>query len=112
MQETRPAKGWTGGAMLRKLLTNRVKGEADGTPRQEIRLICSGGEDRYTMSFAVFGFRYMHADSDGILDAEAIAVYSSMDEIGSFSCSHEGINRLFENTLWSMKGNFLDVPTG
>ncbi len=111
MQETRPAKGWTGGAMLRKLLTNQVKGEVDGTPRQELRLICSGGEDRYTMSFAVFGFRFMQADSDGILDAEAIAVYSSMDEVGSFSCSHEGINRLFENTLWSMKGNFLDVPT-
>ena len=111
MQETRPAKGWTGGAMLRKLLTNQVKGETDGTPHQEIRLICSGGEDHYSMSFSVFGFRYMQANCDGIIDAEAAAVYSSMDETGFFSCSHEGINQLYKNTLRSMKGNFLDVPT-
>ena len=26
-------------------------------------------------------------------------------------CSDERINRLVENTKWSMKGNFLDIPT-
>lgn len=41
----------------------------------------------------------------------AIAVYSDMEQTGSFACSDERINRLVENTRWSMKSNFLDLPT-
>ena len=42
---------------------------------------------------------------------EAIAVYSDMETILDFSCDNPLINQLVKNTLWSMKGNFLDVPT-
>ena len=44
-------------------------------------------------------------------DFTAIAVYSDMEQTGSFTCSNDLVNKLVENTLWSMKGNFLDVPT-
>jgi Bacterial alpha-L-rhamnosidase C-terminal domain/Bacterial alpha-L-rhamnosidase 6 hairpin glycosidase domain len=44
-------------------------------------------------------------------DFLAIAVYSDMEQTGQFECSNPDINRLLENTRWSMKGNFLDVPT-
>ncbi|MBO7405031.1 MAG: family 78 glycoside hydrolase catalytic domain, partial [Clostridia bacterium] len=111
IRETRPAKGWTRGALIKKLLTNKVSGVPDFTPKQEIVFTCSGGEDRYRMSFAVFGFRYAQLDTDIDIDAEAVAVYSSMEETGAFSCSNELVNRLASNTLWSMKSNFLDVPT-
>lgn len=78
---------------------------------QEITYICAGSEiEEYTPHFAVFGFRYVLVE--GIVDAdfEAIAVYSDMEETGSFCCSHELINKLVENSRWSQKGNFLDVP--
>lgn len=114
IQESRPAKGWTQMSLVKKLLTNKVSGESDPTPRQEIRFICSGGKDHYKTSFAVFGFRYAQLEGEVEVcpeDFRAIAVYSDMEETGSFVCSDERINRLVENTKWSMKGNFLDIPT-
>lgn len=114
IQETRPSKGWSRLGLVKKLLTNKVSGETAPTPRQEIRFICSGGEDHYKTSFAVFGFRYAQVTGDVAVcpeDFTAIAVYSDMEETGSFACSDERINRLVENTKWSMKGNFLDIPT-
>jgi len=34
-----------------------------------------------------------------------------MEQTGVFECSNPDVNRFLENTRWSMKGNFLDVPT-
>ncbi|MEG2930840.1 MAG: alpha-L-rhamnosidase C-terminal domain-containing protein, partial [Ruthenibacterium sp.] len=84
------------------------------TPKQEIVFFCSGGKDTYKTSFSVFGFRYVQIESDlalAPLDFSAIAVYSDLEQTGSFTCSDAMVNRLVENTRWSMKGNFLDVPT-
>ena len=112
IQESRPAAGWTQMGLIKKLLTNQISGENDPTPWQQITVFCSGGEDHYKTSFAVFGFRYAEIVGDAELsDVEAIAVYSDMEQTGDFSCSDERVNQLLKNTRWSMKGNFLDVPT-
>ena len=121
IQETRPKEGWVdsfmgpaGIKMLKKLLTNTVDGEADRTPWQQIRFTCSGGVDHYKTSFAVFGFRYVQLQADMAIDPAnftAIAVYSDMEETGDFTCSNGLVNKLLQNTRWSMKGNFLDLPT-
>ena len=114
IQDTRPAKGWNGLNLVKKLLTTKVSGEINPTPRQEIVFTCSGDKDEYKTSFAVFGFRYAQVIGDIDIrpeDFTAIAVYSDMEQTGSFTCSNDLVNRLVENTLWSMKGNFLDVPT-
>ena len=34
-----------------------------------------------------------------------------MERTGWFSCSDALINRLHENVVWGMRGNFFDVPT-
>lgn len=89
-------------------------GKPNATPKQEITLICREGENHYKTKFAVFGFRYASVVSVVELTAEnitAIAVYSDMEQTGVFECSNHLINRFVENTLWSMKSNFLDVPT-
>ena len=114
IQETRPAKGWNQLNLIKKLLTNKVSGEVNPTPHQEIMFTCSGGVDIYKTSFAVFGFRYAQIIGDIQVKPEnftALAVYSDMEQIGDFTCSNELVNKLVENTRWSMKGNFLDVPT-
>ena len=92
----------------------RIPGQLEPAPLQEIRFTCSGGADSYRTTFAVFGFRYALVDTDLPIDPaefRAIAVYSDMEQTGDFTCSNEDVNRLVENTRWSMKGNFLDVPT-
>lgn len=114
IQESRPAKGWNKLNLIKKLLTGKVSGECDPTPHQEIVFICSGGMDEYKTSFAAFGFRYAQFFGDVDVHPEevtAVAVYSDMEQTGSFTCSNDLVNRLAQNTLWSMKGNFLDVPT-
>ena len=34
-----------------------------------------------------------------------------MERTGWFECSDPLINRLHENVVWGMRGNFLDIPT-
>jgi alpha-L-rhamnosidase len=93
---------------------SKIKTELTVTPKQEIEFICSGRQDHYKTAFSVFGFRYALIETDIDFDPaqfRAIAVYSDMEQTGTFSCSNEKVNRFLENTRWSMKGNFLDVPT-
>ena len=114
IQESRPAKGWNQLSLMKKLMTGGIFGENNPTPRQEIVFTCSGGEDHYKTSFAVFGFRYAQVEGDLEIDPAdftAIAVYSDMERTGEFSCSDARVNQLVENTRWSMKSNFLDLPT-
>ena len=92
----------------------KVSKKLHASPEQKIDFICSGGEDHYCTKFAVFGFRYAEVKAEFPIDPakfEAIAVYSDMEETGVFSCSNEKVNQLVHNTQWSMKSNFLDVPT-
>lgn len=114
IQESRPAKGWSNLGLIMKLMGKEPKAPVEMTPKQEILFICSGEKDCYKTSFSVFGFRYVQIEGNVALapeDVEAIAVYSDMEQTGNFCCSNELVNKLYQNTLWSMKGNFLDLPT-
>ena len=42
---------------------------------------------------------------------QATVVSSDLRRTGHFTCSAPLLNRLHENVVWSMRGNFLDVPT-
>lgn len=44
-------------------------------------------------------------------DFKAIVISSDLRRTGDFNCSHASINQLHENTVWSMRGNFVSVPT-
>lgn len=112
IQESVSAKRYDTMAMMIKLMTNKATGIPTLTPLQEIRFTCSGDVDHYKTSFAVFGFRYVWIDGNVEPEnVEAIAVYSHMEETGMFQCSNDLVNKLYQNTLWSMKGNYLDLPT-
>lgn len=61
------------------------------------------------------GFRYAEITGwPGELDpgdVSAVVLHSDMRRTGWFESSHPLLNRLHENVLWSMRGNFLSVPT-
>lgn len=85
-----------------------------GGIKQEIHYICKDGINQYKPSFSLFGYRYVKLISE--IPAENIqivshAVYSDMKETAAFHCSNELVNRLFKNSIWSMKSNFCDIPT-
>ena len=84
------------------------------TPLQRIDYTCGEGLNEYKTRFAVFGFQYAEVETDLELrpeDVEAIAVYSDLEQTGSFESSNELLDRFFAATLWSAKGNHLDIPT-
>ena len=84
------------------------------TPLQKVEYTCREGINAYKTTFAVFGFQYVQVEADFEIDPAdftAIAVYSDLEQVGFFRCSHPLINRLVDATLWSAKGNHLDVPT-
>ena len=81
---------------------------------QKIEYICKDGRNVYKPSFCIFGFRYAKVETDiDLSGAEftAIAVYSEMEQTGFFECGSADVNRLFLNSLWSMRSNFCDIPT-
>ena len=81
--------------------------------------------DRYTLAgngieswepeFTFHGFRY--AEIQGWpgefdpADVTAVVVHSDMTRTGWFDSSHDQLNRLHENVVWGMRGNFLSIPT-
>ena len=84
------------------------------TPLQQIDYTCSEGANDYKTTFAIFGFRYVLIETDVPFEPEdftAISIYSDLERTGEFSSSNELVNRLFDATVWSAKGNHLDIPT-
>lgn len=84
------------------------------SPLQQIIYTCREGWNDYKTTFAVFGFQYAEVDTDIELkpeDVTAIAVYSDIEQTGFFESSNELLNRFVEATVWSTKGNSLDIPT-
>lgn len=84
------------------------------TPLQKIEYICKKGENHYKTKFAIFGFQYVEVDTSLEIkpnDFTAIAVYSDLEETGTFDSSNELLNQFVKNTMWSLKNNSADVPT-
>ena len=91
-------------------LANRGK----TTPLQQVEYFCAEGWNEYKTTFAVFGFQYVLVETDVPFrpeDFTAHAVYSDLERTGWFRSSGELLNRLFDATVWSAKGNHLDIPS-
>jgi alpha-L-rhamnosidase len=65
--------------------------------------------------FTIHGFRYAQVEGwPGGLDpagVEAVVCHTDLPRIGDFDCSDPLLVRLHENVAWSMRGNFVDIPT-
>lgn len=90
------------------------------TARQTIRYICNGKKVVYHPHFTFQGFQYVKivrwpggADKAALSKGSfrAYALYSDMEQTGTFLCSNELVNQLQHNILWGLKGNFVDIPT-
>ncbi len=72
-------------------------------------------EEIYEPRFTVHGFRYVEMTGyPGTPDRETIegcVLYSSMPVAGGFETSSELLNRLQHNLNWSLRANFISVPT-
>ncbi|MBP5311299.1 MAG: family 78 glycoside hydrolase catalytic domain [Clostridia bacterium] len=71
--------------------------------------------ETYVPSFTFHGFRYLEISGlNSPLppeDVKAVVLYSDLEDTGRIETSDDLINKLFLNTLWGQRGNFLSVPT-
>ena len=77
-----------------------------------------GGEE-WEPRFTFHGFRYAEVDGwPGDIEASAAAgdlvarvYHTDLARTGWFDSSDPLVNRLHENVVWGMRGNFVDIPT-
>ncbi|OBT81955.1 hypothetical protein VE02_09499 [Pseudogymnoascus sp. 03VT05] len=94
-------------------------GEIATRPLRDVKacdtLTLSGNSITWEPKFTFHGFRYVQVDGyPGELSFDSIAgvvVGTDMHRIGYFSSSNNMLNKLHENVVWSMRGNFLSIPT-
>jgi alpha-L-rhamnosidase len=73
-----------------------------------------GGPESYRPHFTFFGFRYVRVAISGkarLSSIEMVPISSATKLTASFTSGHPLVNRLVENTIWSQRSNFIDVPT-
>jgi alpha-L-rhamnosidase len=98
------------------LIDGEPEYETNRTARATDRYTLRGdGPERWEPRFTFHGFRYVEVEGwPHPLTADAltaVVVHSDMRRIGWFESSDELLNRLHENVVWSMRGNFVGVPT-
>ncbi len=87
-------------------------GRAIATDRYTLR---GDGPETWHPRFTFHGFRFAEITGwPGELaadDVTALVVHTDMTRTGWFECSDPRINRLHENVVWGMRGNFVGIPT-
>lgn len=77
--------------------------------------VSDGSKETVRPHFTFFGFRYVKVTGwVGELTADMFrgcAVYSDMARAGMIHTGNAKIDRLYENGVWGLKSNFLDMPT-
>jgi len=77
-------------------------------------ILAGSGPHVLQPTFTFNGFRY--AEISGVADlrpddVDALVVGSALERTGWLQTSDSNLNRLHENVVWSMRGNFVGVPT-
>lgn len=77
--------------------------------------ISNGKKELVRPHFTFFGFRYVRVSGwVGEMKKEDFCgqvIYSDIRRTGYITTSHPKLNRLYENTVWGLKSNFIDMPT-
>lgn len=73
-----------------------------------------GGPETYAPSFTFMGFRYARVTIQGeakIRSIISIPISSVVEVTGSFNSANPLVNRLVQNTIWSQRTNFIEIPS-
>lgn len=78
-------------------------------------ILSENGVESFEPHFTFYGFRFIKIvgvrDEINPENFQAVALYSDMQKMGTFTTSNPLINQLQSNITWGQKGNFLDIPT-
>ena len=80
----------------------------------DVYVLADDSELTLEPEFTFHGFQFADIIVDGqveILDVKAIAISSDLAIRGTIETSHTGINKLASNIFWSLRDNFVSLPT-
>ncbi|MGV8880924.1 MAG: family 78 glycoside hydrolase catalytic domain [Rhodoglobus sp.] len=85
----------------------------------DVYTLSGNGTEEWEPRFTIHGFRYAEITGwPGDIEAAVAAgdivarvYHTDMERTGWFDSSNPSVNRLHENVLWGMRGNFVDLPT-
>jgi alpha-L-rhamnosidase len=72
------------------------------------------GTESYRPHFTFQGFRYARVSIEGgaaLRRIVSVPISSAIRRMAAFSSANPLVNRLVENTVWSQRANFIEVPT-
>ena len=103
-------------ATRRYCRTERSASTRSELPRRPTPFILAGRErQKCEPCFTFHGFRYAElSGAVGSIDldsVEAVVIHSDLERTGWFESSDPDLDRLHENVVWSMRGNFVSLPT-
>ncbi|MBP2328976.1 alpha-L-rhamnosidase [Kibdelosporangium banguiense] len=85
---------------------------------RDVYTLRGGDTEHWEPRFTVHGFRYVEIggwpSKDGVPPVgavRAVVCHTDMAATGTFTCSDPLLQRLHDNVVWSMRGNFLGIPT-
>ncbi|MGA1836891.1 family 78 glycoside hydrolase catalytic domain [Herbiconiux sp. 11R-BC] len=82
---------------------------------RDVYVFGSDDFETWTPRFTIHGFRYAEVEGWPVdqdpRTIEALVMHSDMSRTGRFSSSDELLDRFHENVVWSMRDNFVDLPT-
>ena len=85
------------------------------TAAARIEYVLSGaGEEHYRPYFTFQGYRYARVTIEGeaeLIEIVSVPVSSVTELKASFTSANPLVDRLFLNTVWSQRANFIEVPT-
>lgn len=85
------------------------------TADARIEYVLAGtGEEHYRPYFTFQGYRYARVTIEGdakLIDIVSVPISSVTEVKSGFTSGNALVNRLFLNTLWSQRANFIEVPT-
>jgi alpha-L-rhamnosidase len=72
----------------------------------------------WSPKFTFHGFRFVQVDGwdprteqSWQTNIQALVIHTDLKRTGRFECSNSAVNRLHQNACWSMRGNFLSIPS-
>lgn len=86
------------------------------TAKAEDVYICRGDSvEIYEPRFTYHGFRYVEiSEYPGNLqpaDVTGKVIHDAVEPVGTFTCSHPILSRIYYNCVWGIRGNYRSIPT-
>lgn len=96
--------------------TGALERETNRTADATDRYIAAGNEhEEWEPRFTYHGFRFIEIEgwrgTPSLNNFRAVVIHSDMARTGWFESSHAMLNRMHANAVWSMRDNFVSIPT-